>query len=212
MSFRLRRPDLTIDDPWNLVRGFFETNPSSVGTRPYDSYIASQQSPANRIVEEDVVAINTSMSARSPHAHWKALMARGDLPELEAVATEWDLFVTSDDIWIRHQVPDVLLRLFDVVTGKGIGISRATKVLHIKRPNLIPVCDSYVLRLMGIPGEDGSGAIALIEHLRSIREDLLPTLDLLHSRLMERGIDRPLVRIADCLIWGSWPDTRVQRA
>jgi hypothetical protein len=29
---------------------------------------------------------------------------------------------------------------------------------------------------------------------------------------MERGIDRPLVRIADCLIWGSWPDTRVQRA
>jgi hypothetical protein len=58
--------------------------------------------------------------------------------------------------------------------SRGIGISRATKVLHIKRPRLVPVCDSYVLRLMGIPGDTGASAVALIEHLRSLRAETSP--------------------------------------
>jgi hypothetical protein len=62
---------------------------------------------------------------------------------------------------------------------------------------------------MGMPGEDGTSATALVEHLRNLRNELLPTLVDLRERLLERGYDRTLLRIADALIWRSYPDTRL---
>lgn len=208
---QIRRPDLVVDDPWDLVLRFFTEDRSSLGEGSYDGYTAGGSSPQNRIVVEDIVAINATMSARSPHADWADLISHGDLDELRAIDTDWDLFMTPDDVWTGNRVADKLAALFATVIGKGIGISRATKVLHIKRPRLIPVCDSYVLRLMGIPGEDPASAVALIEHLRAIRGSLLPTLLDFQEKLGHRSLDRTLVRIADGLIWGSYPDTYLSR-
>jgi hypothetical protein len=81
----------------------------------------------------------------------------------------------------------------------------------MKRPRLIPICDSYVLKLMAIPGNDGASGVALIQHLRTLRSVLLPTLRDLRGRLRKRGFDPTLVRITDGVIWGSYPDTWVQR-
>jgi hypothetical protein len=206
---RIRRPDLVVDDPWELILQFVTEDRSSMGANSYDSYITSGTSPLNRIVLEDIVAINTTMGARSPHADWAAVIARGVLPELAAIDVTWDLFSTPDEIWAKQPVGERVAAVLDAVTGKGIGLARATKVLHIKRPRLIPVCDSYVLRLMGMPGEDGTSAAALVEHLRNLRNELLPTLVDRRERLRERGYDRTLLRIADALIWRSYPDTRL---
>jgi hypothetical protein len=200
-----------VDDPWDLILRFVNEDRSSMGDNSYDSYIAGRKSPQNRVVLEDVVAINTTMGARSPHADWAAVIARGVLPELKAIDVTWDLFTTPDKIWANQPVGERVAALLDAVMGKGIGLARATKVLHIKRPRLIPVCDSYVLRLMGIPGEDGASAAALIEHLRHLRGDLLPTLRELREKLLERGYDRSLLRVADALIWSSYPDTSLKR-
>jgi hypothetical protein len=208
---RLHRPDLVVDDPWELVRRFFSVDRSSIASTSYDGYIAAGKSPANRIVAEDIVAINTTMSARAPHADWAGLTAQKRLPALAAVDPSWDLFLTSQKIWSSERVPERLTALFAAVLRKGVGISRATKVLHMKRPHLIPVCDSYVLRLMGIPGEDGTSSVTLIEHLRSQRGELLPLLQDLQMRLQKAGHERTLVRIMDALIWGSHPDTWLQR-
>ena len=209
---RLRRPDLPVDDRWGLVRRFFSQDVSSGRPGSYDSYIESGTSPTNRIVAEDVIIINTFMSARSPHSDWAELIARGDVPELAAISPSWDLYLTSDEEWERERVSDRLTDVFAAVRGNRIGVSRATKVLHIKRPALIPVCDSYVLGLMGIPDAGGKGAVALIEHLRLLRTDLMPTLLDLQERLRGAGYDRSLVRITDALIWGSYPDTWLQRS
>jgi len=151
------------------------------------------------------------MSARSPHADWQGLIGHGDLSELHLIDPTWDLFVTREEVWTKQSVPEKLAALFNLVIGKGIGISRATKVLHIKRPQLIPVCDSYVLHLMGIPGEDAASGVALIQHLRSLAHDLLPALQDLQRQLRERGCDRTLVRIVDGLILSSHPDTCLSR-
>jgi hypothetical protein len=151
------------------------------------------------------------MGARSPHADWTAVIARGVLPQLKAINVTWDLFTTPDKIWADQPVGKRVAALLDAVMGKGIGLARATKVLHIKRPRLIPVCDSYVLRLMGIPGGDGARAAALIEHLRSLRDELLPTPVELREKLLKHGYDRSLLRIADALIWRSYPDTSFKR-
>lgn len=208
----LRRPELVVDDPVGTVTRFFAEDPSSAGPRSYDAYVTSGRSPANRIVSDDITAINTTMRARSSHADWELILARPSLPELAAVQSDWDIFETSTAEWRRGAVPTKLAALFDVVTGPGIGISRATKVLHIKRPRLIPVCDSYVLRLMGIPGDNSGSAVALIEHLRSLRAGLRPVLSRLQGDLRRRGCERTLLRIADALIWSSYPDTWLARS
>lgn len=209
--FLIPRPALVVDDPLALALRFFSTDISSVGPRSYDSYIASGTSPTDRIVADDVSAINSTMRARSAHADWAALIKRGALPPLAAVDMRLDLFATPDSTWKGEHVAERLARLFETVIGPGIGISRATKVLHIKRPRLIPVCDSYVLRLMGIPGDGSLGAVALIEHLRTVRSELRPTLVAMQRELRKQGYERTLVRIADALIWSSHPDTWLSR-
>jgi hypothetical protein len=193
---------LVIDDPWALVQRFFPVDPGSAGHRYYDEYSARGAHP-NRVVDEDITVINARMTGRSSHSDWAHLIARRDLKELAAIDTSWDLFLTPDKVWRRDQVGDKLIALFTTVIGPGIGIARATKVLHIKRPRLIPVCDSYVLGLMGILGGGPTAAVALMEHLRAIRGELRPTLVDYQGRLRELGLDRTLVRIADGLIWGT---------
>jgi Family of unknown function (DUF6308) len=182
-------------------------NPSSTGLRSFDAYITGGTSPRNRIVDADVSAINVTMGARSPHGDWADLIRRGDLPELAALGSNLDLFKTSDVTWAKEQVPFRLAALFGAVIAKGIGIARATKLLHIKRPALIPVCDSYVLGLMGIPIVGADSGVALVEHLRAVRKELLPVLLDLQERLRQQGCDRTLVRIVDSLLWSAYPDT-----
>jgi hypothetical protein len=211
-ELRIRRPDLVVADPYARALKFFSEDASSVGPLAYDPYIAGGGSPPNRIVLEDVVAINRTMRARSSHSRWEPVIERGELPELAAVDPKWDGFMTSDDEWERSEILLRITSLIDAILGRGVGVSVATKVLHIKRPALIPICDSYVLQLMGIPGITGASAAALIQHLRDSREELLPVLNEIQARLRAVGIDRTLVRIMDVLIWGSHPDTWLYRA
>ncbi|HXN91778.1 MAG TPA: DUF6308 family protein [Candidatus Sulfotelmatobacter sp.] len=210
-AIRLRRADVIVEAPWKTAVKFFTENPSSLGPQSYDAYVMAGGSPPDSITEDDVRAINVTMGARSPHSDWTKLIKRGDLPELKALGRSIDLFQTSDAQWSKERVPTRLAALFNAVIGKGIGIARATKVLHIKRPRLIPVCDSYVLRLMGIPDVGADSGVALVEQIRAIRNDLLPTLLDFQERLKERGCDRTLVRILDSLLWSGYPDTWLKR-
>lgn len=200
---------LVVDDPWDHAKSFFTTD----GSVKYDKYIASGVSPPNRIVIEDVVEINRSMSGRSKHESWLRLTQKEhDLPELSAIDPAWDLVELSDEDWDDHDLPHLLESLFDAVIGPDIWISRASKVLHIKRPRLIPVCDSYVLQLLGIPGQSSASGVAACIQLRHECRSHLDRFRSLQTRLREEcGLDRSMVRIADVLIWGSHPDTWVAR-
>jgi hypothetical protein len=208
-SLLIHPAPLVVPDPWEHARRFFTTDESSA----YDAYITTGTSPRDAVVMEDVVAINTSMRARSPHRDWQTIVDAGPLPELSMVDPAWDLFALPDEMWEREDVPALLQALFARVIGPGIGISRATKVLHIKRPLLIPVCDAYVLRLLGIPGDDARAGTAAVVQLRLQRTELMQRLLELQRRLEEEvGVTRSLVRIADVLIWGSHPDTWMAHA
>lgn len=200
---------LVVPEPWEHLRAFVTTDASSA----YDEFIAAGASPMNAVTKEDIVAINTSMRARSPHKDWERLIGSGPLEELAVVDPSWDLFTLPDEVWEREDVPGRLHALFARVVGPGIGISRATKVLHIKRPLLVPVCDAYVLRLLGVPGEGADAGVATVVQLRRQRAQLAPRLIELQERLIQDvGVSRTLVRIADVLIWGSHPDTWMGRA
>lgn len=192
----LPRPDIVVNDPLNRLIELFELPLSG----EYDT-----RGPGNPdlIRRDDVALINRTMGARSSYSNWNRLFKRGTLPGLHAIKPEIDLFLTSDSEWSEQHVADNLASVFALVIGRGIGIAVATKVLHLKRPRLVPVCDSYVLRLMGIPGQNAASGVALVESLRSLRAQWTPPLQRLKRSLSERGYDRTLVRIADAVMWSA---------
>jgi len=195
---------LIVPDPLTHARAFL----CAGGNLAYDEYVASGPSPRNSIVRSDIAAINTYMTARSPYGDWAELIGAGPISQLRRIDPAWNLFTTSDRTWREEDVLTKLYRLFDRVTGPGIGISRATKMLHIKRPDLIPICDSYVLGFLGVRGDAAAAGVAVAVMPRQRRRDLVPVLRELRRELKATdGVRRSFPRIADALIWGAVPGT-----
>jgi Family of unknown function (DUF6308) len=93
-----------------------------------------------------------------------------------------------------------LTRLFDAFAEiKGVGLSKMTKVLHPKRPALIPILDSVVQAYLA-----EETPIALI---RTYKRDLGHNRSALRSvqqELAACGYDLTEVRILDILIWSAY--------
>jgi hypothetical protein len=64
-------PVLVIEHAELLAQDFFTTDESSVGDSAYDQQVG--KGDPDRITVQDVVAINTTMRARSPHTAWEVL-------------------------------------------------------------------------------------------------------------------------------------------
>ena len=79
----------------------------------------------------------------------------------------------------------------------------ATKVLHLKRPLLIPILDSLVVEQIG--GGERTPPIDLVLHLRAEGQRNRFALRQVQASLEEARITRPLVRILDVLLWSGHP-------
>jgi len=191
----------TIHHAGDLAKFFFRANASSVGPNAYDVCVGKGMNP-NRITDDDVTAVNQTMAARTSHKHWKAFIdAPIDASWLTALDPGWDLFAMPEKEWLQHVVHKHLDVAFKAVIGPYRGPAVATKVLHIKRPRLIPVCDSYVARTMGVELLDSGALLRLVMHLRRQGQANLEALLTIQARLSEIGIERTLVRILDALLW-----------
>lgn len=198
---------LVIHDAEHLAWAFFQFDPSSAHPKAYDKWVLAQQSPVNRIVAQDVTAINTTMAARSPLDKWEQFThAVSDLHELAAIDPGWDLLTLPDDVWARQQVAQRIEALLAAVMGPWRNAAVATKVLHAKRPRLVPVLDSYVVAVLGgLPMPDAHTATKLIVLLRQQGRANLTALQALQQQLCADGYNRTLLRILDALLWLSHP-------
>ena len=94
------------------------------------------------------------------------------------------------------------------MVGDHRGLSVATKLLHLKRPELVPILDSLVVDQLGGRGKDGA---SLIEHVRREGRQNLGALQRIQRELATLvgadglPIDRTLVRILDVLVWATHP-------
>lgn len=184
-----------------LAEFFFRANASSFGPNAYDDWVQKGADP-NRITTGDVFAVNQTMVARTSHRHWtKFTEAVADESWLTALDADWDLYAMPEKEGLQHVVFRHLDDAFKAVIGPYRRPAVTTKVLHIKRPRLIPVCDSYVARTMGVELVDGSGLLRLVMHLHKQGQENLEALSEIQARLREIGIERTLVRILDALLW-----------
>lgn len=192
-------PALVIEDAVGLASDFFSLDASSA-PGGYDDQAGTGD--PERVTREDVVAINRTMRARSPHAAWDALiLAAEPLPWLAAIDAGWDLVELDDVTWQEVARPAVRNALAAGV-AKGRGLSVTTKVLHLKRPAMFPVLDSLVLENLGVT--EKVPPIQVVDHLRRQGRLNREALRAVQSALRPR-YDRSLVRIIDALLWVSHP-------
>ena len=191
---------IVIERPFAALKHWF----SESWSVDFDGYAESGNSPADRIVVDDVRMINHAMGGRSPHADWRGLIRRNPLPQLVAVDPSWDAVLMTNEEWQQQRVEERVAALLHAVMGRpGIGPARASKVLHLKRPALIPVCDSRLLRVLGIAQTQDDAILTVLRHLRSEGQRLEIPLKVLQERLAGEGFPRPLIRILEVLVWGS---------
>lgn len=190
-------------DGWGLASEFFATDPSS-SPGGYDS--AKRSTSRGMIETPDILALNQTMRARSPHAAWSAITGV-PLPWLAVISLDLDLIETGDDEWAAADGATLIGDAMSGAVGKGRGPSVATKMLHLKRPRLFPIIDGLVVQMLGggISGDATSAvkaeqATRLILHLRVQGRRNLAALETIRIRL---GQERSLVRILDAVLWSS---------
>jgi hypothetical protein len=199
-------PTLVIDGAQWVAETFFRLDRSAVGPSSYDARVRS--CPKDRFEVADLRAINGSMAARAPEKWWSGLLDGATRPWLDAIDPAWDLLELADAAWDEHRVTDRLKAALDAMVGDHRGLSVATKLLHLKRPALVPILDSLVVDQLGGRGLEGS---ALIEHARSEGQRNLDALQGIQRALATligtdgQPIRRSLVRILDVLLWATHP-------
>jgi hypothetical protein len=97
--------------------------------------------------------------------------------------------------------------LFDAFAGiHGVGLAKATKALHPKRPSLIPLLDSVVQVYLadddpGAKTPYGERAIALVRGYKRDLDANRAAIRALRSELSRSGHRVTAVRLLDVLIW-----------
>jgi hypothetical protein len=196
---------LVIERAERLAEGFFRLDPSSTLKEGVDRKLGTTES--NKIERDDLTTINRTFLARSAPQHWKDLFEAGPLCWLAALDPAWDLIALDDEEWQQLGCHDALVHAFDQIRAPYRGRAVATKMLHLKRWRLVPVCDSLVAHQLG--ASDSIPTIALVEHIRAQGRANLDALRFIQSYLRTRRVDPPLdrslVRILDALLWTSHP-------
>jgi hypothetical protein len=192
-----------------MAAHFFAVDPSSIGINAYDSM--SGKTARDRLETRDVLALNQTMRARTPHAAWAALLDR-DLDWLKAIPPGLDLIEAPDNQWRELAADDLIRAALASSLGFRRGISVTTKMLHLKRPRLFPVLDSLVAQMLGATLADEAPVAVRVEraleltlHLRKEGARNLTILSTIQRQLEESGVERSLVRILDAALWLSHP-------
>jgi hypothetical protein len=105
-----------------------------------------------------------------------------------------------DRQWLHcAQVTNEVLRPLFVA---GVGVPRLTKGLHRKRPHLIPVCDSVLVRALEVKSSDkATTVVQCMERLRKVGQVNLPVLTGLRNLSKDKEMEMTELRILELLYW-----------
>lgn len=130
-----------------------------------------------------------------------------EIPVLLRRIENSDLGDILDSEWLKveSRFRELLQAFLNI---RGVGLAVATKVLHLKRPKLIPILDSYVMRfLLGLDIAQ-IPKTALLEHgmqaFEVARRDLSKNrqdFNVLQNNLRDLPIPLEKVRLYDMLCW-----------
>jgi len=162
------------------------------------------------VSKEDIDAANKlyAMIDRYDRKESKRLFSRsGRISKILSMVPNKDISALSPDAWfeLRKKIKELLAEFLSV---EGVGLAKTTKILHLKRPNLFPVLDSFVIKFLlyiNIADVEKNRQVEIglqaLEHVR----DIMRKQKTAFEELIERTNDIPIaltsVRMFDILCW-----------
>jgi Family of unknown function (DUF6308) len=195
-------PPLLVEDGFGMADFFFKAD-ASAGAGGYDEWVAENH--RDRIELHDVEIINGTMRARSSYEAWKSLYEPSP-SWLAPILTEWDLVEMSPEEWTSADCCHLLCKAIERLSVKRVGRAMATKVLHMKRPRLVPILDSLVIETVGGNADEyPTPTDVLVDHLRLVARENAAALADIQSSLTDLAFRPTRVRILDVILWSSHP-------
>lgn len=162
----------------------------------------------DEISMDDIDAANR-LFARISNQAAENLINASDIPLLLRKIENQNLENLNDAEW--KETKENLEKLFNACLDKiGVGLAVATKVLHLKRPSLIPILDSFVMQfLLDVDTSSISKRRQLRQGIKAcdiIRLDLInnrETFEALQKSLSDFSIPLENVRLYDILCWST---------
>ncbi|MCU1488631.1 MAG: hypothetical protein JWM85_36 [Acidimicrobiaceae bacterium] len=186
----------TIPDPLVLAREFVRDDGS------YQAYDLAPVRHDSTLTETDVRTANRIIARMSSKVVAGVLAARGPVEAALRVIPPDASLMSNEVDWAALEA---LLAAFEGVPE--VGLPRASKVLHKKRPGLIPILDSvveeYLVRHHRVPPGGGLATRGIVL-TRAYRAELLSSLDVLHevrAALLAEGVDLTECRLLDLYLW-----------
>jgi hypothetical protein len=214
-TLRIEREDgeLLVIDGHDLVTGFIAGDPSA---QPggYDALAGTGD--GDRITEDDVTAVNTTMRARSSHKFWQPVF-NDNQTWLSGIGVDLDIIETNDPEWEAARGAELVSVAIAACIRPHIALARATKVLHLKRPKVFPVLDELVVQVMGVNLPDDPTREKRIDMAQRVTAAIrregranIAALRAIQGQLPADGPKLSLVRILDICLWFSHPAAGVR--
>jgi hypothetical protein len=199
MGIRLR-DDVFFSDPGSRIREYCEIEVYS----GYDD----KHSVDNLITQSDIDAANElyAMIDRYDKGESRRILEQSSrmAPILSSIPNQ-PLDSFSDAEWseVKRKIEPALKNLISIY---GIGVAKATKILHLKRPELFPILDAYVVSfLTGKPLTSSPRDLDLAMKCMDIARETIVTqqeeFNALWNRLSNLPIQLSIVRLYDILCW-----------
>lgn len=187
----LQTRDTTISDCQSKLKRFCDLDAS------YRNYDLIPVKEDNFIAMSDIKLAN-HMGARMGTKVMQLLMGRAENINSTLVHIPAGLELANNDIpWVA------LEKLFRVTLGPYIRPARATKILHKKRPHLIPILDSVIVSYCQLVNRHSRGdeASMMVDCLRTIKTDIERNLDTFRALITATNLKITVVRSHDILVW-----------
>ncbi len=180
---------------------FFKSDRSSEGADSYDARSMDRRQ-RERFEEADLEVLNRTMETRTSKRYWEDVLEKDPSPRwLRDLDLSWDLMRMSDDDWSSRGCGRSIEKAFGHLYGAHRRKGVITKLLHLKRPDLIPICDSVVAGVMRLRQDDPAALTRFVVHLREQGRRNLDELLSVQRTLADLGLERTLPRILEAVLW-----------
>ena len=154
----------------------------------------------NELIEKDIQFANRMVARMGP------LIIKSVVDRSKAINSALARIAPRINI-CDASIPWVALeQLFNVTLGPQVGPARVTKILHKKRPKLIPILDSVVVSYCKVACSDDlrgeNEASKMTTYVKVIKTDVDNNLDVLENVIQASALKLTPVRAFDILLWG----------
>jgi len=174
----------------------------------YEAYDLVDIARDNTLGDLDILIANNLSARMDGRAFLSFKRNRARIERaLQALPTD----VALDDRWPdEHSMWRAIEDAYEACWDDHVREARITKVLHKKRPQLIPLMDGQVVigRYYARYVSPRGGVVGMIAVTKRIRSDMMRNADALQElqkALEEREITLARVRLFDILLWMGYP-------